>query len=315
SKLLVFILTFTFILLPMILFLVILITEVVQELSKLLTYPQTQKFFELLGRNFQDYLESISNFQLTYPLREFTLSGVIEFSKNFSLENLGEFLSKLLEYQDWILKIFSYLLLLLKMLGSASFQIGLGIFLSLYILWYRERISLYLKTIRNEKVQRFLSHMNSGAKQVVYSMILTGIFTGLISVPIYLFFNLSFVAILATLTGILAMIPVLGGWLIYLPLTFYLLTTRGLGSSLLFLVLCVIFISTVPDILVRPIVVSLERKVSLVPVILGLICGVALYGALGILVGPLIFLGFFNFLKIFVFEDLEEERESKLSFE
>jgi predicted PurR-regulated permease PerM len=137
---------------------------------------------------------------------------------------------------------------------------------------------------------------------VVLSLFLTAIITGLISIPIYYAFDLPYPLLLAALTGFLTLLPVIGAWLLYLPITAYMFLAEGPPQAVLFLVLCAVFISTLPDILVRPLA-GKTKEVGAVPLLIGFITGLMVFGISGIVLGPLIIIGAIAFWKVY----LEEE--------
>ncbi|MBU7032030.1 MAG: AI-2E family transporter [Theionarchaea archaeon] len=178
-------------------------------------------------------------------------------------------------------------------LGNALLQIFFGLLISFVVVWKDVRIP-----VSDENIKKILSIIDRGITSVVLSLILTAIVTGIISIPIYYFFDLPYPLFLATLTGFLTLLPVIGAWLLYIPVSGYLLLSEGFVNGFAFLILCAIFISTLPDILVRPIA-GRTREVGAIPLLIGFTSGLMVFGISGIIVGPLIVIAAIAFYQVY----------------
>jgi predicted PurR-regulated permease PerM len=156
-------------------------------------------------------------------------------------------------------------------------------------------------SINNDKIQRFLSFVDEALKQVVYSMFLTALFTGIIATIIYVIFGVPFAVLWGTTTGLVSLIPILGTWLVYLPIAIYFFLQGQTLIALVFLAICIFLITTLPDIAIRPIIASKTIDIGLI--IVGLITGTLAFGPVGIIIGPLIIIAWVGFIKIFLLEE------------
>jgi predicted PurR-regulated permease PerM len=184
-------------------------------------------------------------------------------------------------------------------LGNALLQAFFGLLISFFVVWKEIHIP-----VSDEKIKQILSILDRGITSVVLSLILTAIITGVISIPVYYAFDLPYPLFLATLTGFLTLLPVIGAWLLYVPVTAYLILSRGFFDGFIFLVLCAIFISTLPDFLVRPIA-GRTREVGAVPLLIGFTSGLMVFGISGIVVGPIIVIAAIAFYQVYLREDVE----------
>jgi predicted PurR-regulated permease PerM len=185
-------------------------------------------------------------------------------------------------------------------LGNALLQVFFGLLISFFVVWKDMHIP-----VSDEKMKKVLSILDKGISSVVLSLILTAIITGVISIPIYYAFDLPYPLFLATLTGFLTLLPVIGAWLLYIPVTAYLILSEGFLDGFIFLVLCAIFISTLPDFLVRPFA-GRTREVGAVPLLIGFTSGLMVFGISGIVVGPIIVISAIAFYQVYLREELEE---------
>jgi len=183
-------------------------------------------------------------------------------------------------------------------LGNALLQAFFGLLMSFFVVWKDVHLP-----VSDENIRKILSILDKGINSVVLSLILTAVITGIISIPIYYAFHLPYPLFMATLTGFLTLLPVIGAWLLYIPVTGYLILSRGFFDGFIFLVLCAIFISTLPDFLVRPIA-GRTQEVGAIPLLIGFTSGLMVFGISGIVVGPLIVIAAIAFYQVYFREDV-----------
>jgi predicted PurR-regulated permease PerM len=259
-------LIFLLILVPFFIFSIFLISATVQQISDLITKPEIKETIEVSGMNIQDFLKS--------PLTE------LDFEKfQTILGGLAAFLTTI---------------------GNVFLQLFMAILLTSYILHKERSIKESFNSIRDQRTKDFIGHVNEGLKNIVYSMFLTSFATGIIAIVLYFLFGAPYPILLGILTGIVALIPILGAWLVYAPVSLYFITQGKILFGLGFLVACFVFISTIPDILIRPIAVS-KQDTDTVLLLLGFIMGTLAFGPVGIILGPLIMIALEGFTKIFIF--------------
>jgi predicted PurR-regulated permease PerM len=111
-----------------------------------------------------------------------------------------------------------------------------------------------------------------------------------------------------TVVMVLSAIPGLGAPLIWVPAVVYLWVTGQQGSAIGLLVWCVVVVSTVDNI-IRPTIVGSEARMSDLLVLLSTLGGIALFGAVGIIIGPILAGVMLTTLEIYrrVFFELEPE--------
>lgn len=177
--------------------------------------------------------------------------------------------------------------------GIFVIQIFFGLLLSFFVVWKNVRIP-----VKDEKFKEFLRIIDRGIKHVVLSFFLTALVTGVISIPIFYGFSLPYPLFLAVLTAFLTLLPVIGAYLLYVPLTVILYVDRGLPESIIFLAVCAFFISVLPDILVRPLTAR-TREVGAIPLLVGFVSGILVFGVSGIVLGPLIVIAAIAFWRVY----------------
>jgi predicted PurR-regulated permease PerM len=261
---------FFFILVPFFLFSIVLISALVDQLVDLRDVPQIQRLIDLTGGTLMEYLVAPPKELITFPTITQGLDAVIKF---------------------------------LSTVGGLFLQVFLAIFFTAYVLYKEDRIMVFAHRTKNHKLWDFVFFVDEGLKQVVFSMFITAFVTGGVATLIYVIFRVPFSILLGALTGFVALMPLLGVWLVYVPITIYFLMAGNITLGLVFLAVCIIFMSIVPDIIVRPIIAGRKEHVDIGLLILGFVTGTLAFGAVGIILGPLIIISLVGFIRILIFEE------------
>ena len=278
--------TAVFVLLPGFIFFFYIILKVAVEMLSLLSTPEARQALAAAGIDAQGYIAALQ--------RE-----LVNLTK-LRVEEIPQLLTNVKGYEALLQTIFGGVLGLFKALGGAFFQLFLGALMALYLVAKAGSIRSYASGIADQRIVAYFSYLDALLRQIVYSIFLTALFTGLLSYGVYLAFGLPFTGLLSALTGVLTLIPIVGGWLVYAPMAGYLYFTYGAAKAAFFLVTCVALLSVLPDMIIRPAVASFSGRVPVVPLIIGFIAGTATLGAKGILLGPVIIFAAMGFFRIFV---------------
>ena len=111
---------------------------------------------------------------------------------------------------------------------------------------------------------------------------------------------------LTVLTFIFALLPLVGAFIVWIPLVFYLVAIGDTSAALLLTVLGMVV--SLSDFYTRPLVIGHSAAINSAIIVVGVFGGIVTFGAIGLLVGPVILGG----AKIFV-EVLIRERNSDRS--
>lgn len=176
---------------------------------------------------------------------------------------------------------------------------------SFYML--KERIALkgFLISLappsREQSAVRFLDTVDKMFHGIFLGHFITAIATGFIaSLGFYLigaFMGIGFLhtypLLLGFLTTIATLLPIIGAWLVYIPMSIFLFLVSNIQGALVVLVFGILILSVAPDIFIRPYISGRKGKTHPFVVLLGFICGPFVFGAMGIILGPAI-LGLFK---------------------
>ncbi len=93
---------------------------------------------------------------------------------------------------------------------------------------------------------------------------------------------------LGIFTVLLELLPVVGGWITWLGGFIYLLNAGEIVKAFLLLVYGIVFVSPVPDMVLRPKVSMRERGISAMISFIGILGGLMAFGLVGIIIGPVV---------------------------
>lgn len=204
---------------------------------------------------------------------------------NFNLsENLvansKEALSRLLGFLSALLtNSFGFLINLAFMLFVLFFVYHDG---QRVLIWLRQMLPL--ETTLQDRLSRVVQSVLSG---FIFGTLLTCLVQGVLAGAAYLLFGLPSPLLLAVLTGIGGLIPVVGTAIIWLPAAVY-LYLQGAAVKALILVVWGFFAVGMSDNFVKPLFMSSRVTLPLLPIMIGAFGGLAAFGVLGAIFGPLL---------------------------
>ncbi|QOX80159.1 AI-2E family transporter [Trichlorobacter lovleyi] len=210
-----------------------------------------------------------------------TLVGGSSFSLTDSvMANSKEGLAKLLGFLTSILaNSFSFLMDMIFML-----------FILFFVYLDGERVLLWLHRMLplegslQEKLSRVVRDVLSG---FIFGTLLTCLVQGVLAGAAYLLFDVPSPLLLAVLTAIGGLIPVVGTALIWLPAALY-LYLQGSVAKAVIMILWGFFAVGMSDNVVKPIFMSSRVSLPILPIMIGALGGLAAFGVLGAILGPLL---------------------------
>ena len=145
----------------------------------------------------------------------------------------------------------------------------------------------------------------------IYGRFIVGIIQGLLAGLGFLVFSVNNALFLTILAILLAILPVIGVFLIWIPISIYMFVQGNIAAAIAFLLYNLIIVSNIDNVLLAYII---SKRTSLSPLfaLISSIGGVFLFGIIGLILGPLIFAYFIilvdlyrnkNLLDLFAKED------------
>lgn len=181
----------------------------------------------------------------------------------------------------------------------------LGLLLLAYVLYYTYtdgdralaaiRDILPLDTEQRETLFREVGHVIRG---VMYGTILLSAIQAVLAAIGFAIFGVPSIALWSVLIFVLALLPIVGAPFIWVPWGLYLIyigeTLRGVGL----LVYCAILVNGIEH-LIRPKLIGKTANIHPLLVLLGVVGGLALFGFIGFIVGPLVLSVFVTVLNLY----------------
>ncbi len=137
----------------------------------------------------------------------------------------------------------------------------------------------------DDMVDRFVSVLHNASRSVFISIVFVPIIQGTLTGIGLRFLDVPDPAFWGLLAVFSAVIPLAGTAIVWLPITIYLGATQSLGSALMLLAWGSIVVAG-SDNLLRPYFLKTGIEVSMVVLLLSIVCSLAVFGAVGIIAGP-----------------------------
>ena len=151
--------------------------------------------------------------------------------------------------------------------------------------WYRS-FFLAIPLEEGQKVKIF-ERLNATLKGVVTGMLLTAIAQGATAGVTYYFLGIPYAAFLGALSGLLSMIPVGGTVIVWVPVALYLLLNGAVVKGIILIGVGAGSIVLIGNVL-QPFLIGGQARLPLFPLYLASFGGLAYFGFLGLLLGPII---------------------------
>lgn len=184
-----------------------------------------------------------------------------------------------------------------------SVTLLLNLFIIFFVFYYSLKDSDKLKRLvrdisplSKQKEKVISSKFKAITNSLIYGQIIAGLVQGAAAaIGLYLF-GVPGALILSLVAIILAIIPIIGPALVWIPVAIYLILTGNLGLAIGFVVYNLAIVSTIDNI-IRSHIVSRRIRLSPAIVLVGMIGGLFIFGLLGLILGPLILTYFITFLQ------------------
>ena len=179
-------------------------------------------------------------------------------------------------------------------------EVGLTLFLLFFFLRDGGEMvtrALALVPMTAARKADLVEHLSAVMRAVALGTLLTAVVQGTLVGLSFAFTGLPSPVVFGVLAMLASLVPLVGSSLIWVPAAFVLLAHDRAGAAL-FLTFWGLVVVSLVDNIVKPLVVSGRAQISTLPVLLGLIGGLATFGAIGIILGPVVIalpLAFFRF--------------------
>ncbi|HYJ39622.1 MAG TPA: AI-2E family transporter [Steroidobacteraceae bacterium] len=206
-----------------------------------------------------------------------------------------ELLVSAADIQEWLGRATETALRSVASIGSGVLLGALGtlvaFFFMLFLLFFflRDGTRMFdrlqrLIPVPEDHREQLFDHLASVARGVFYGIGLTAICQGVLVGIAFAIAGMPSPVVFGVLAGILALLPAGGAAIVWIPAVLYLAAVGSWGMMIFMLIAGVI--TSTADNFLRPILVSRYAPVSAFMVFVGVVGGIAAFGAIGIVVGP-----------------------------
>lgn len=204
----------------------------------------------------------------------------------------------LAKVQAWVLGGFRHML---NRIAASSGMIAHGVFgtvaeffLMLFVLFFAlrdgpgmARATVSLLPIEEQRRERLRRHVVDATRAVFKGIGLTALVHGLLIGVGCWIAGLPAPLVLGVVAAVLALVPVVGSALVWVPAVLYLLAEGDRGHALFLAVYSVALVGAVDHVL-RPLLISGQARMPAIVVFLGVLGGLAAFGFIGLFVGPIV---------------------------
>lgn len=177
---------------------------------------------------------------------------------------------------------------------ARSFEFAISIFVMLFLLFYflRDWRSV-LQAVRSlvplapQEADQVLDNVRRTIHAIVYGTLAVGVVQGALGGLMFWWLGLPAPLLWGTVRALLALLPVFGAAIIWLPAAIYLAVQGDWHKALLLMGWGAIVISLIDNML-YPVFVKDKLRLHTVPVFIVVLGGLAVFGATGIVLGPLV---------------------------
>jgi predicted PurR-regulated permease PerM len=178
----------------------------------------------------------------------------------------------------------------LSLTGRGLMEAGITLFALFFLFRDREaavRLARSLLPLSGPEARRMLRRVGDTVWATIYGTVLVGLLQGVLGGLMFWWLGLPAPLVWGFVMAILAIIPVLGAFLVWGPAAIALAAGGDVGKALI-LAAWGLLVVGLADNLVYPVLVGKRMHLHTLPVFISLLGGLALVGACGIVVGPVV---------------------------
>ncbi len=146
---------------------------------------------------------------------------------------------------------------------------------------------MYMVPLESEQENRLVSRFVSVTRATMKGTLVIGVIQGTLAGLAFAVAGIDGAIFWGTIMAVLSIIPAIGAAIVWIPAVIYLLATGNVLAGILLLIWCGIVVGSSDNIL-RPILVGKDTKMPDLLVLLSTLGGIGVYGALGVIIGPII---------------------------
>lgn len=146
--------------------------------------------------------------------------------------------------------------------------------------------------------KKFYEKFDQITSSVIYGQFVVGLAQGLIAGIGYYMFGLDNALLFTVLTIVVGVIPVIGPWLVWIPVDMFLFI-NGEQTSAMQLLIYGLFVINWVDTLLRPMIIAKRADINQAIALIGAVGGIYAFGFIGFLIGPLVLAYFILLIEVY----------------
>jgi predicted PurR-regulated permease PerM len=194
--------------------------------------------------------------------------------------------------------------------GRVMFQFSMVVFFMFFFFRDGEKLFDQIKAVipmSQEKAEATVTHLRNVIQGTMYGGVVVALVQGFLGGLLFVIMGLPSPVFWGAFMAFLAFIPILGPFLIYIPAGMILIFTGAYIKGILLIAIGTIVVSQIDNIL-RPLLVSGQTGMHTMLLFVSIMGGVAMFGLLGIVLGPFIAAVFVSIFDIFRLKLTEEDK-------
>lgn len=139
-----------------------------------------------------------------------------------------------------------------------------------------------------EHQNRLLLNITDAVTAVVHGCLVVAIIQGILAGMAYWLLGVPYAVVWGVVTGFAALLPVGGTTIVSIPASIYLFLQGETVRAVILLIWCIGAVGTVDNVL-KPLFIGSRLKLPMLLLFFGILGGLAVFGALGLILGPVLF--------------------------
>lgn len=214
-------------------------------------------------------------------------------------------------------KVLAYVPSTLNWVGQLFANIFVALFILYFMLISNRRMENYLKDMlpfKERSKQYFIKENYDLIRSNAYGVPILAIAQGIIAIIGYTVFGVDNAVFWGLMTGLASVIPVVGTMVIWIPICIYQIATGDVNGGLMLALYCLVLVGGIDNVLRFTL---LKKMADIHPIItvFGVLLGLQLFGAMGLVFGPLVLSLPAIFYNVYRIEKEEKEREDEQEWE
>jgi len=217
------------------------------------------------------------------------------FDQNALLAPIGHWLEKQLDLSAVITAVAAWLTSTGTSLVQGSVVQAIGVVLVFYMLFYmlRDRAAAMqavrsLSPLSAADMSQLFSDVTDTVHATVYGTLIVSVIQGALGGLMFWWLGLPEPLVWGVVMGLLAVVPVLGAFVIWVPVAIFLALEGQVGSALLLAVWGTVVVGGI-DNLLYPMLVGNRLKMHTLVAFVSIVGGLVIFGPSGLILGPVVF--------------------------